>query len=114
MRSFRRLASGVSHAAAARCPDFSLAMVSPSKKSLRAAERKRADVARARRRWIREQGFLDPGHLVFIDEAAGTTTMLRPNGWTPRGERFAIDAPREHWERRLSLACVKPASWLRC
>src|ERR1700730_15922592 len=66
MRSFRRLASGVSQAAAARCPDFLLAMALPSKKSLRAAERKRADVARARRRWIREQGFLAPAPLVFI------------------------------------------------
>jgi len=28
-------------------------------RSLRAEERKRADVARARRRWIREQGWLD-------------------------------------------------------
>ena len=33
---------------AVRCPASSLAMASPSKKSLRAAERKRADVARAR------------------------------------------------------------------
>ena len=31
------------------------------KKSLRAAEQKRADVARARRRWMREQGMFDPG-----------------------------------------------------
>jgi hypothetical protein len=46
-------------------------MASPSKKSLRAAERKRADVARARRRWIREQGFLDPARLVFIDAQMG-------------------------------------------
>jgi hypothetical protein len=38
-------------------------------KSLQAAERQRADVARARRRWIREQGFLDPARLVFIDES---------------------------------------------
>ncbi len=30
------------------------------KKVLQAAERQRADVARARRRWIREQGMLDP------------------------------------------------------
>jgi transposase len=37
------------------------------KKSLQAAERERADVARARRRWIREQGMLDPARLVFID-----------------------------------------------
>jgi predicted lipid-binding transport protein (Tim44 family) len=41
------------------------------KKSLRAVERKRADVARARRRWIREQGFLDPARLVFIDAQMG-------------------------------------------
>jgi hypothetical protein len=53
-------------------------MASASKKSLRAAERKRADVARARRRWIREQGWLDTTRLVFIDETAVTTNMLRP------------------------------------
>src|ERR1700730_9381540 len=87
MRSFRRLASGVSQAAAARCPDFSPAMASPSKKSLRAAERKRADVARARRRWIREQGFLDPAHLEFIDETAVTTNMMRLKG-AMNGEAF--------------------------
>src|SRR6516162_1866136 len=34
------------------------------KKSLRAAEQERADVARARRRWMREQGMFDPAHLV--------------------------------------------------
>jgi hypothetical protein len=43
------------------------------KKSLRAAERKRADVARARRRWMREQGLLDPAHLVFVDETDALT-----------------------------------------
>jgi transposase len=58
------------------------------KKSLQAAERKRADVACARRRWIREQGFLDPTHLIFIDETAVTTNMVRLNGWNPRGERL--------------------------
>src|SRR5258708_18435732 len=93
MRSFRRFTSGESQAAAARFPDFLLAMASPLKKSLRAAERKRADVAGARRRWIREQGFLDPAHLVFIDETAVTTNMLRLNGWNPRGERLVSDAP---------------------
>jgi hypothetical protein len=61
------------------------------KKSLRAAERKRADVARARRRWIREQGLLDPTHLVFIDETAVTTNMVCPNGWSPRVEKTSPD-----------------------
>src|SRR5512146_1050653 len=42
-------------------PQFALAFSRPtqpslSKKALQAAERQRADVARARRRWIREQG----------------------------------------------------------
>src|SRR5207302_1028957 len=98
MRSFRRFTSGESQAAAARFPDFLLAMASPLKKSLRAAERKRADVARARRRWIREQGFLDPACLVFIDETAVTTNMIRLNGWNPCGERLVSDAPMGHWD----------------
>src|SRR3984893_4668880 len=126
MRSFRRLASGVSQAAAARCPDFSLAMASPSKKSLRAAERKRADVARARRRWIREQGFLDPARLVFIDETAVTTNMLRLNGWNPRGVRLVSDAPMGHWDTvtfiaglrqtgvRHACAKLRSAQWKDC
>jgi transposase len=107
MRLFRRFTSGESQAAAARCPDFLLAMASPLKKSLRAAERKRADVARARRRWIREQGFLDPAHLVFIDETAVTTNMLRLNGWNPRGERLVSDAPMGHWETVTFIAGLR-------
>jgi transposase len=82
-------------------------MASPLKKSLRAAERKRADVARARRRWIREQGFLDPAHLVFIDETAVTTNMLRLNGWNPRGERLVSDAPMGHWETVTFIAGLR-------
>ena len=90
-----------------RCLDSSLAMASPSKKSLRAAERKRADVARARRRWIREQGFLDPAHLVFIDETAVTTNMVRLNGWNPRGERLVSDVPMGHWETVTFIAGLR-------
>jgi transposase len=36
---------------------------------------RRVDVARERRRWIREQGLLDPAHLVFIDETAVSINM---------------------------------------
>ena len=52
-RSFPRCTSGESQEAAAHSRDSSLVTASPSKKSLRAAERQRADVARARRRWAR-------------------------------------------------------------
>ena len=42
------------------------------KKALQAAERQRADVARARRRWIREQGMLDPARLELLGSNAPT------------------------------------------
>jgi transposase len=79
-------------------------MASPSKKSLQAVERERADVARARRRWIREQGLLDPAHLVFIDETAVSTNMVRPNGWNPRGERLVGNVPMGDWETLTFIA----------
>src|SRR5690349_16703032 len=107
MRSFRYCIGDVSLEAAARFRASSLAMASPSKKSRRAAERKRADVARARRRWIREQGWLDTTRLVFIDETAVTTNMVRLNGWNPRGERLFADAPMSHWETVTFIAGLR-------
>src|SRR5215468_8358811 len=65
-----------------------------SKKSLRAAEQQRADVARARRRWMREQGMFDPARLVFIDETAANTKMVRLYGRCPRGERLIDRVPQ--------------------
>jgi transposase len=101
---FRRCTSGESQEAEAHSPDSLLATASPLKKSLRAAERKRADVARARRRWVREQGLLDPARLVFIDETAVTTNMVRLNGWNARGERLVGDVPMGHWETVTFIA----------
>jgi len=45
------------------------------KKVLHASEPERTDVARARRRWIREQGLLDSSGLVFIDETSVNTNI---------------------------------------
>jgi transposase len=69
-----------------------------SKKSLRAAEQERADVARARRRWMRKQGMFDPAHLVFIDETAANTKMVRLSGRCARGERLIGRVPNGHWK----------------
>ena len=77
------------------------------KKNLRAAERQRADVARARRRWIREQGWLDTARLVFIDETAIITNMVRLNGWSACGERLVADAPMGHWETVTFIAGLR-------
>jgi transposase len=64
-------------------------------------------VARARRRWIREQGWLDTARLVFIDETAITTNMVRLNGWSPCGERLVAEAPMGHWETVTFIAGLR-------
>jgi len=77
------------------------------KKSLRAAEQQRPDVARARRRWIREQGLLDPARLVFIDETAVTTNMVRLWGWGPRGVELIGRAPFGKWQTITFVAGLR-------
>jgi hypothetical protein len=64
--------------------------ITRKKKSLHATEQEREDVARARRKWNREQGLLDSTKLVFIDETSVSTNMLRltPPTFKLRAERF--------------------------
>ena len=83
------------------------ATISASKKSLYAAEQHRADVARARRRWIREQGLLDPARLVFIDETATSTNMVRLRGRRARGMRLVGYAPHGHWKTITFVAGLR-------
>ena len=87
---------------------FLVDMASPSKKSLQAAERQRSDVARARRRWIREQGMLDPARLVFIDETAVSTNMARIRGRAPRGVRCDFGhVPLGEWKTITFVAGLR-------
>ena len=104
MRWFGFCVSGAYRQAAARSPVSSPAITSPLKKSLIAVERKRDDVVRARRRWVREQGLLDPARLIFIDETAVSTNMVRPNGWSPRGDRLVGHVPMAHWKTMTFIA----------
>ena len=54
------------------------------KKSLRAAEQDRPDVAGERRLWRGWQRFMDPARLVFLDETATATTMTSAMAAAPR------------------------------
>ncbi len=81
--------------------------ITVKKKILRAEEQRRADVARARRRWIREQGLLDPARLVFIDETAVTTNMVRLNGRSPRGVDLIGRAPYGEWKTVTFVAALR-------
>ena len=51
-------------------------------------------MARARRRWMREQGMFDPARLVFIDETSTNTAMVRLRGRCPRGNRLTGRVPQ--------------------
>ena len=107
MSLLRRCTSGGFRVAVARFGGFLIAMTSHSKKSLRAVEQHRADVARARRRWIRQQGYLDTTRLVFIDETAVTINMVRLRGRCPRGERLTSHVPQGAWKRITFVAALR-------
>jgi transposase len=72
------------------------------KKSLRASEQDRPDVARRRARWQRHQARLDPPRLVFIDETWAKTNMTRRHGRCARGARLVAKVPHGRW-RTLTL-----------
>jgi transposase len=81
--------------------------ITRKKKSLRAAEQNRKDVARARRKWIREQGLLDPAKLVFIDETSVNTNMVRLYGWGPSGVRLIDHVPLGQWETLTFVSALR-------
>lgn len=64
-------------------------------------------MARARRRWIREQGMLDPARLVFIDETAVSTNMVRLWGRSPRGVELIGRAPHGCWKTITFVAALR-------
>jgi transposase len=69
------------------------------KKTLYAEEQRRADCARARRRWQREQCMFDPAKLVFIDE---TCTSL--DFHAPKFTSHCVDCPAQELASRSSVS----------
>ena len=64
-------------------------------------------MARARRRWMREQGMFDPARLVFIDETSANTKMVRLSGRCARGERLVGHVPQGHWKTITFVAALR-------
>lgn len=64
-------------------------------------------MARARRRWIREQELLDSTHLVFIDETSVNTNMTRAYSRGPRGERVIGRVPFGAWKTLTFVAALR-------
>lgn len=84
-----------------------IATRSPSKKTLHAAEQGRPDVAAARAELKAEQPKLKAPRLVFIDETAVTTKMVRHYGRSPRGERLVASVPHGHWKTLTFIAALR-------
>lgn len=64
-------------------------------------------MARARRRWIREQGLLDSTHLVFLDETSVNTNMTRAYGRGLEGERVIGRVPFAAWKTLTFVAALR-------
>jgi len=56
---------------------------------------------------MREQGMFDPARLVFIDETAANTKMVRLSGRCPRGERLIGRVPQGHWKTITLVAALR-------
>jgi transposase len=56
---------------------------------------------------MREQGIFDPAKLVFIDETATSSNMVRLHGRCPRGERLIGYAPHGHWKTITLVAGLR-------
>ena len=76
------------------------------KKSLRAAEQDRPDVAAARKALQKQQPRLDP-KLVFIDETSVSTTITRLYGRAPQGERLVQKVPHGNWKTITFIAALR-------
>src|ERR1700724_2644544 len=76
------------------------------KKSKHASERDTAEVKKKRREFRKEVDLIEPGRLVFVDEAGVTTAMTPAYGRAPRGERVAASAPAS-WESVTVIAAMR-------
>ena len=81
--------------------------VTDIKKTTRAAEQDRADVAAKRRRWRNWQSWLKPERLVFIDETGAKTNMARLRGRSLKGQRLHATIPWGHWKTTTFVAGLR-------
>ena len=82
-------------------------LVCAIKKTLRASEQDRADVALARAQWRKRQKQWKPEHLVFIDETGLNTKMVRLYGRAHKSQRCFDKAPYGHWHTNTFIAALR-------
>lgn len=76
------------------------------KKSIRAAEQDRTDVAAKRVAWSAWQKTVDGGRLITLDETGFKTNLTPTHGRAPRGKRVVDKVPHGHWKNTTCLAAM--------
>ncbi len=61
----------------------------------------------ARLAWFEAQLELDPERLVFVDETAAATNMVRRYARAPRGQRCRIAVPQGHYKTTTVTAALR-------
>lgn len=85
-------------------------MASAIKKTLRAAEQDRPELAKARAEWHEGRQPImrrERHRLIFVDETGTTTKMTRLRGRSLKGERLNSKAPFGHWGTQTFVAGLK-------
>ncbi len=77
------------------------------KKTLRASEQERPDIARARRLWRKRQAGFDPARLIFLDESGAKTNLTRLCGRALKGERVHAAAPCGRWHTTTMISSIR-------
>lgn len=77
------------------------------KKTLKAAEQNRSDVAQSRVDWANKQLLVEAERLVFIDESAAKTNMPRLYGRSKREACSYGSAPHEHWATTTLISSIR-------
>ena len=72
-----------------------------------ADQRRRPDVAAARRRWRDTQPLHDARGDGFVGESGVTTDLLRRYGRSPRGARLRDYTPCGHWQTHTVIAALR-------
>lgn len=77
------------------------------KKTLRASEQDRPDIARARRLWRKQQPGFDPAKLIFLDESGAKTNLTRRCGRARKGQRAHASAPCGRWQTTTMISSLR-------
>jgi transposase len=77
------------------------------KKTLRASEQEREDIAHQRDQWREFQTEVEPCRLIFLDESGVKTNMTRLYGRSLKGKRCYDKAPDGRWETVTVLSSIR-------